>query len=281
MNREGKIDNNTYRVGYREDRYEDGIRNDILRTIRDIGRIHCVSEHGDFREGISNSNFHNKRRRNIHDTDRMVLGQRQGTRTHRQEHGYKFRNKPEIIAMHCENDNITHAQAVKKANEGIDLKKIGFGNVNMRKARNGGLIIRVNGPDNKTKADALAMAMKDVLAKDCVRISRPVKRTDIRVTGIDEDDSPDDIRAAIINIDGGKGENIKISSIKTTNDGRNVAWISCPANTAEKVNRYGLDIGWGKIRANKMLPKPVQCYRCFEFGHVRNTCKSHTDRSSL
>lgn len=55
---------------------------------------------------------------------------------------------------------------------------------------------------------------------------------DIRITGIDEGISPDDIRAAIITIDGGKGENIKISNIKTTNDGRNVAWISCPANTA-------------------------------------------------
>lgn len=72
--------------------------------------------------------------------------------------------------MHCENDNITYAQAVKKAKEGIDLKKIGIGNVNMRKARNGGLIIRFNGPDNKAKADALAKAMKDVLEKDCLRI---------------------------------------------------------------------------------------------------------------
>lgn len=150
----------------------------------------------------------------------------------------------------------------------------------MRKARNGGLIIRVNGPDHKAKADALAKTMKDVLEKDCVRISRPVKITDIRITGIDEDVSPDDIRVAIINIDSGKEENIKISNIKTTNDGRNVAWISCPANTAEKVNRDGLDFGWGKIRTNKMLPKPVQCYRCLEFAHVRKMCKSLTDRSS-
>lgn len=60
-----------------------------------------------------------------------------------------------------------------------------------------------------------------------------------------------------------------------------MAWVSCPATTADKVNREGIDIGWGKIKANKFLPKPVQCYRCLEFGHVRNACKSYIDRSTV
>lgn len=73
--------------------------------------------------------------------------------------------------------------------------------------------MRINGPGNKEKADTLAKAMREVLEKDCVKISRPVKITDVRITGIDEDVSPDDIRAAIVNLDGGKGDDIKISNM--------------------------------------------------------------------
>lgn len=63
-----------HRVGYREDRYEDGIRNDILRTTRSIGRMHHGREHGDLHE--SNNNNFDKWRRNIRNTKRTVLGQR-------------------------------------------------------------------------------------------------------------------------------------------------------------------------------------------------------------
>lgn len=270
-------------VEVEEDRVSNN--NNIVYDNENTGRIHREREHdGNYGRNDNYNNYNKKnrnRQRNTSDRERMALGQRQDKKTYRQTYNYRQRYRPEVIALHCVNDNITYAQAVKKAKEGIDLKKIGIDNVNMRKARNGGIIMRINGPGNKEKADTLAKAMKEVLEKDCVRISRPVKLTDVRITGIDEDVSPDDIKAAIVNLDGGKSDNIKISNIRTTNDGQNVAWISCPAATADKVNREGIDIGWGRVKASKLLPKPVQCYRCLGFGHVRNACKSQIDRSTV
>lgn len=163
---ENRIDNGQRREGHDAETNDDRMSNDAIQTNKNIGRMHRAYGNDNYYGG--NNNYNNNWRRNIHDTERTGLGQRQDRRTYRQTNNYRSRIRPEVIAMHCDNENITYAQAVKKAKESIDLKKIGIGNVNMRRARNGGLIIRVNGPSNKEKADILSKAMREVLEKDCI-----------------------------------------------------------------------------------------------------------------
>lgn len=102
---------------------EGRISNDIVQDSRNTGRMHRAREH-DSNYGRNNKyNNNNNWQRNTFERERMDLGQRQDRRTYRQIYNYRYRYRPEVIALHCDSDNITYAQAVKKAKEGIDLKK--------------------------------------------------------------------------------------------------------------------------------------------------------------
>jgi len=59
-----------------------------------------------------------------------------------------------------------------------------------------------------------------------------------------------------------------------------MTWIQCPLSAALKVSRKGrVNLGWSVARVELMKAKPVQCYKCWNFGHVRNNCNSPLDRT--
>lgn len=56
-------------------------------------------------------------------------------------------------------------------------------------------------------------------------------------------------------------------------------WVQCPA-TAKKIASTGrLRVGWVSARVEIFPPRPLQCYRCNETGHVKQQCPSSIDRS--
>jgi len=46
------------------------------------------------------------------------------------------------------------------------------------------------------------------------------------------------------------------------------------------VSRKGRSLGWSVAKVELMKARPVQCYKCWHFGHVRNKCESVTDRTN-
>lgn len=44
---------------------------------------------------------------------------------------------------------------------------------------------------------------------------------------------------------------------------------------AEKGN---LTLGWTVVRVDLLKKEPIQCFRCWRFGHVQTSCKSEVDR---
>lgn len=42
-----------------------------------------------------------------------------------------------------------------------------------------------------------------------------------------------------------------------------------------------MTVGWASVRVDGFRIKPTQCYKCWHFGHVRNTCKANIDRTGL
>lgn len=56
-------------------------------------------------------------------------------------------------------------------------------------------------------------------------------------------------------------------------------WIRCPLMAAINVEKEGkIKIGWTMAKVEMMARRPLQCCRCWEFGHVQFTCKAKVDR---
>lgn len=57
-------------------------------------------------------------------------------------------------------------------------------------------------------------------------------------------------------------------------------WTKCPLSAANEIMKTGkIKIGWTIARAEILTPRPLQCYKCWEFGHVKYSCTSKIDRS--
>jgi len=53
-----------------------------------------------------------------------------------------------------------------------------------------------------------------------------------------------------------------------------------PLVAAIKIKKGKLGIGWSVARVEMMWSRPVQCYKCWHFGHIRNKCESAMDRTN-
>lgn len=57
--------------------------------------------------------------------------------------------------------------------------------------------------------------------------------------------------------------------------------MRCPVTAANKIMEKGkIQVGWVNARVTLLDPRPLQCFKCLEGGHVRDQCKSTVDRSS-
>lgn len=62
--------------------------------------------------------------------------------------------------------------------------------------------------------------------------------------------------------------------------GLGLAWFRCPLPSAIKTSSNGrLRLGWATVRVELMPARPLQCYKCWAFGHTKPMCKSLVDRS--
>ncbi|XP_015186403.1 PREDICTED: uncharacterized protein LOC107071707 [Polistes dominula] len=106
---------------------------------------------------------------------------------------------------------------------------------------------------------------------------------DIEIRDIDDTTIRDDIQAALQTVTGESCE-IPLEAIKIRKAYRDTqtAVVTLPAATAPKVldGNGKIRIGWVncRIRATK---RPIQCFKCWHFGHHGQQCKSEVDRSKL
>lgn len=103
--------------------------------------------------------------------------------------------KTAAILIKGNDGEFSYASALKKARESISLKDIGIQNTKIRKAHTGGIIIEIAGKDGGSKADTLAERLGNLLTNATVR--RPMKRGDVRITGLDDSATPEELRHVI------------------------------------------------------------------------------------
>lgn len=175
---------------------------------------------------------------------------------------------------------MTYGAAIAKAKASIDLKDLGIDAVRFRRALTGATIVEVPGTDSGGKADSLAAKLKELYREEDIRVSRPVKSTELLVTGLDDSITTEEIAAAI-SINGGcPADQIRVGAIRWDRSGLGATVVRCPITAAKKVAN-GLKIGWAIVRVKLLPPREMRCYRCLETGHVGGRCTAPTDRSTL
>ncbi|XP_045496920.1 uncharacterized protein LOC123695199 [Colias croceus] len=185
------------------------------------------------------------------------------------------------IPSEAQTSGVTYATAIQEARSKIDLKESGIECVKFRQAVTGATIIQISGPGSDEKADLLSVKLKTLFKDKNIKVSRPVKMADLRVSGLDASITANDLKEAIVKKGECSAEQIRVSQIKKDKTGLYAAWVNCPVTAAKKVSEARFLVGWVAARVRVQKPRELRCFRCLEVGHVANRCVAECDRSQL
>lgn len=171
---------------------------------------------------------------------------------------------------------------MREARRRINLNEIGINEgMKCRKAITGATVFEIAGKDREKKAKMLEDKLRETFTRrEDIKVYRPVKTTEVKITNMEESTANGEIVEAIIRVGGCKFTDIKIGGMKTNGNGFATAWIRCPTVTANKMmEEGGIRIGWVKAKVALLRARPLQCYRCMQFGHVRQYCRGQEDNT--
>nr|XP_032518541.1 uncharacterized protein LOC116770985 [Danaus plexippus plexippus] len=175
----------------------------------------------------------------------------------------------------------TYLSVLLRAEREVNTKELGIGPLKIRSSATGARIIEVPGSASADKADALAAKLKSVLAEEA-EVSRPVKFTDVRVTGLNDATTADRLIAAVAQEGGCTEAQVRVRSVRPGPRGTGSALVEVPAAAAKKLLQLGsLSVGWSQVRLSHMEARPKHCFKCLGTGHVAAACPSPKDRSGL
>ncbi|XP_068993471.1 uncharacterized protein [Neodiprion pinetum] len=186
------------------------------------------------------------------------------------------------VAIKSRGENTPYAEVLKFAREKIQLAELGIEETRVRRAANGGVLIEIPGPENARKADALAAQLTKVILDkygNVVSVTRPVIKGELRVLGLDDSVSAEELARTLAEQGGCKVEEVRVGVPRRTPNGLYSAWAQCPLRAAVAVATKGkVRIGWTTARVELLEARPRQCYKCWGFGHIGSTCKASTER---
>jgi len=184
------------------------------------------------------------------------------------------------VALTCEEGGPTYAEALRKARERVSLADLNIERTRIRRAATGAMLIEIPGEGTKEKADELATRLKTALADLNVRVTRPMRLAELKISGLDDSITKIDVAIALGEAGGTSWLQIKVGEIRRTQRGLGMMWARCPLEAAIKVAESGrLIVGWSSARVELLKRRPLQCYRCLAVGHVRTRCPGLVDRS--
>lgn len=73
-------------------------------------------------------------------------------------------------------------------------------------------------------------------------------------------------------------EAIRIGPFRETVRGVQVVRARCPLNAAIRLAELRVKVGWSAVRIKMLQARPTQYYKCWNYGHLRNSCKAEVDR---
>ncbi|XP_067216855.1 uncharacterized protein [Linepithema humile] len=202
----------------------------------------------------------------LHSLDRLVEGMTQLTR--------KTRQSREAMDFTIRGTN--SAGKTKKAREKISLAELEIVDTRIKRAANGGVLIEIPGAESETKADKLCSRLRELFFDiKGVSLRRPMKRVQLRLSGLDDSISIQEIKNTIAKEGSCDILNVTCGTIRHVRGGLGVAFVQCPVAAAVRILERGrLVIGWSTIGVEALKARPLQCFRCLAVGHTVQRCPS-------
>ncbi|XP_026828640.1 uncharacterized protein LOC113562696 [Ooceraea biroi] len=190
--------------------------------------------------------------------------------------------KAEAVWIAGIKDGPTGREILKRAKKEISLEELGIDKPRTRKTLTGATLLEISGEGSKEKADALAQKLKYVFMDRKVNVRRLVHRAELKIVGLDDDTTEEDVQRAIVKVGKGEMEDVKTGKILRTRSGIRIIWVTCPMKVAVEAAKEGrIRIGWTQARIELQETRPVRCFKCLETGHVRDGCTSAVDRTGI
>ena len=174
---------------------------------------------------------------------------------------------------------VTYAKVLAEAKAKVDFGSLNLPRVRFRVAATGARMLVLSGTGSGEKADALAEKLRTAVG-EAVHVSRPVKCAEMRISGLDDSVSSAEVASAVAKVGGCKAEEVRTGEIRQNILGLGTIWVRLPIAAAKKVAvERRILVGFVSAQAQLLEPRPQQCYRCLELGHVRTQCTCGHDRS--
>lgn len=183
------------------------------------------------------------------------------------------------VAMKALTPGLTYSEIIKQARNNLQLAELGIERTRIRYAANGVALIEIPGENRNEKADKLRSKLSDILGEH-VKVTRPVVKGDLRLSGFDDSIGASEIAEVIAEIGGCLPRDVKIGEIRKLKNSLCTVWLQCPLAAAIKAaDVEKIKIGWTVARLQLLKSRPVRCYKCWKLGHLKNNCESAADRS--
>ena len=184
------------------------------------------------------------------------------------------------VSTEAVQEGVTYEKVLSRAREKINLGELGIDGLKFRRAVTGARILEVPGKESASKADQLAIKLREALPAN-VRVARPTKCVAIRISGLDDSVEKSDVRTAVSAVGLCPVEQVSVGEIWRGLFGNGSVLVRCPIAAAKKLTEGGekLLVGWSSARVTLVEPRPMRCYRCLEPGHTGSQCDS-VDRSN-
>ncbi|OWR45010.1 Gag protein [Danaus plexippus plexippus] len=184
--------------------------------------------------------------------------------------------KPEAVA-----EGITYKDAIAKAKQSVNLEELGIGSTKFRTGITGARIIELPKEVSAAQADSLASRIGQALG-DAAKVTRPRKIANVRISGLDDSVTPEEIRKALAEKTGVSPDDFKVGLITHGYTGIGSTITACPIETVPKLAEAGrLCVGWSAASIRVLEQRPMRCHRCYGIGHPQQLCPSNKDRSGL
>lgn len=184
-----------------------------------------------------------------------------------------------VVNIKCVESAPSYAELLRTARERVNLSDVGITDSRIRWSAGGSILIEIPGLGKNEKAELLADRLKEALA-GYATVSRPVVGGELRLWGLDVSISAEDVIHTVSGRGGCSPVEVRPGPFVKMPNGLHSVWVRCPLEAAIKASSGGkIRIGWSTVRVELLQARPMQCFKCWQYGHVSAKCKIAEDRS--
>ncbi|KAI4476162.1 hypothetical protein M0804_013825 [Polistes exclamans] len=181
------------------------------------------------------------------------------------------------VSLTCDEEG-GYLEALRKANEAIQLKDIGIDGLPCRRGLNSAFIWQIRGKEARAKAGKVAEALRRAVPE--TRVAVPQRCSAIRLVGLQAAVTATSIRCALLEVRPGIDPNvIKISSMRLGRGRLRKVTVTAPTvMCVAALDRRRINVNFTSVRVLALKPRPLRCHRCLARRHVAVACPAPVAR---